>query len=470
MKRKKFYSYRQDEKIIFEDGNEQTPFYSTHKADKLYEEVIDKFKSSKYFNKLFFKKINIFSIIFQDLFWHYCFNFIKYENILDNNLEYLKNLELKQEKKFDSLSMGLDRALNYIRSSNISFQNIKKFLKNILINFLTKIFILRFLIKNIFQRNFGKIWVYPDLFYHKNFNFFDSEKININNLIVVDTNCFLSANSMKFKFKNLDKSLFKECIYRVRNYKLWNFVIYILKPKKIILQDNLFNDFSILLSAKINNINVIGVIHGLMTNYHKGNMGTKKLKDLNLLKYDKIYVWINHFKELMKKNSYLYRETDVFVSGWLSSRQVHKRHFISTKKNNYVLHAFEINSNFNEISKILRIFNEKGYQIILKKRYPYENYNHFGDINFQLVSDFTQDHIENSFCAVCNASTFFYNYLNMDIPIVIPEKEKDGYNFFSSNKINVFEFSETVEEKILSCNKNFFDLEELNTQFLDEFK
>ena len=89
---------------------------------------------------------------------------------------------------------------------------------------------------------------------------------------------------------------------------------------------------------------------------------------------------------------------------------------------------------------------------------------------FGNITVYGQDNIENSFCAVCNASTFFYNYLNMDIPIVIPEKEKDGYNFFSSNTNDVYEFSETVEEKILAHKKNFFDLEELNTQFLGEFK
>jgi hypothetical protein len=468
MEKKFFYTYNQDEKIIFDDGKEQAPFYSTYEAEKLYEKIIRSFKLSKYFNKLFIKKINIFSVIFQDLYWHYCFNFIKYENIF--NKENLKNLELKQHKNFDNISMGMNRVLNYLIPSKINFKNIKKFLKNILVSILARLSILIFLIKNLLKGNTNKIWVYPDLFFHNNFKFFNNSIIKQDNLIVIDQNCFLSPNSLKFKSDNLNHALFLECRYRVKNYFIWNIVISILKPKKIILQDNLFNDFSLLLSAKIKKIDVVGVTHGLMTRFHKGNIGSKQFENINILKFDKIYVWLDEFKEIILKNSYIYNKKNVFVSGWLSSKQPYRRRFISLEKNKYVLHAFEINSNFREITQILKELSKKGFKIILKKRYPYEDYTHFGDINLELVSDFSSKHIEDSFCAVCNASTFYYNYLNMNIPVVIPKKNKDGYNFFSSNNSNVFEFSDSIDKQILSCKVNSLDLANLADNFIKEFR
>ena len=57
MEKKFFYTYNQDEKIIFDDGKEQAPFYSTYEAEKLYEKIIDKFMSPEE-RAMFEKMIN----------------------------------------------------------------------------------------------------------------------------------------------------------------------------------------------------------------------------------------------------------------------------------------------------------------------------------------------------------------------------------------------------------------------------
>jgi len=465
----KFFFYKQNEDICFEDGTKISPSYSTLGAEKLFEKVILNFKNSKYFHKLNKKNINVISIIYQDLYWQYCFNLIKYNKVAKDS----KGKLIEDQKiEYDNLIRGLERYLSFINSVSFSFSSFKLLLKNVIKNFISKFYILRFLLRNILKKNFHKIWVYPDLAYHNNFNFF--KKLNFNNkdLLIIDPQCFLAPKSIKFFIKDLDHSIFQECEQRLKNYFFWTSAISLLKPKKIILQDNLFNDFSILLAAKHKNIKTLGVIHGLMTRFHKGNIGSQTLKDTNVLKYDKMYVWLDEFKELIIKNSYLYERDDILVSGWLSNKQLYRRPIINTEKNNkkYILHAFEINSNFKEINSILSFFFKKGFKIILKKRYPYIDYTHFDDIMYEVVDDFTNKHVESAYCAVCNASTFYYNYLNMRIPIVLPAASEDGYNFFKANNENVFEFSHDIESKIENSKVIKFDLPEPTNQFLKEFQ
>ena len=172
-----------------------------------------------------------------------------------------------------------------------------------------------------------------------------------------------------------------------------------------------------------------------MTKYHKGNIGSAILKDTKLLKFDKIYVWTEEFKNIMDEHSFLYNKEETLVSGWLSSKYGSRKknnNIFTSKNDKYVLHAFEINSNFIEINKILNFFQKKGYKNILKKRYPYKNYTHFDNIFDEIVDEFTKEQVEKSFCAICNASTFYYNYLNMQIPIVL----NLIYNFVNINTVH----------------------------------
>ncbi|WP_415278426.1 hypothetical protein ABXT72_00670 [Candidatus Pelagibacter sp. Uisw_094] len=465
----KFFFYQQNEDICFEDGTKISPVYSTIDAEKLFEKVILNFKNSKYFHKLNKKNINVISIIYQDLFWHYCFNLIKYNKVAQDS----KSILIEDQKiKYDNLTRGLERYSSFVNSASFSFSSFKLLLKNVIKNFISKFYILRFLLKNILKKNFHKVWVYPDLAHHNNFDFFKNLNSNNKDLIVIDPQCFLATKSIKFFIKNLDHSIFQECQQRLKNYFFWTSAISLLKPKKIILQDNLFNDFSILLAAKHKNIKTLGVIHGLMTRFHKGNIGSQTLKDTNILKYDKMYVWLDEFKALMIKNSYMYDCDDILVSGWLSNKQSYRRPIINTIQDDkkYILHAFEINSNFKEINVILNYFFKKGFKIILKKRYPYESYTQFDNIVSEVVGDFSNEHVESAYCAVCNASTFYYNYLNMCIPIVLPAASQDGYNFFRANNENVFEFSQDIEIKIKNSKAVKFDLPEPTNQFLREFQ
>jgi hypothetical protein len=471
LRKKKSFFYRQNEEVIFDDNKLFKPKYSTEEAEIVYEDVIKDFKSSKYFKKLENSGINIFSVIYQDLFWHYCFNFVKYRKIFSEHN--VKDINFSSKLRYDNLSKGINKVLKYLEPNKITYVSLRALFKYFYLKFISCLSIINFVLKNVFKKKFNKIWIYPDLYYHNNFKFLKSKILSDQNCIVINQNCFLAPEPIKFFFKNLNHSIYKECKMRLKNYFLWSLIIYILRPKKIILQDNLFNDYSILLAAKKYKIPTVGVTHGLMTKFHKGNIGSKETKGINLLKFDKIYVWTDEFKKIMEEKSYLYAKDEILVSGWLSSRYDKKRINLQKKtssKNLYILHAFEINSNFNEINKILKYFNNKGYKIILKRRYPYKNYTHFDNIFTEVVDDFTNDQVENSFCAVCNASTFYYNFLSMNVPIVLPRKNVDGYNFFSPNDKNIFEFSNNVVDKIKKTEDFQFILPDLKESFLKEFQ
>ena len=279
------------------------------------------------------------------------------------------------------------------------------------------------------------------------------------------------SSTYKFNTKNINHSIYLEIKTRLSNYSLWRLAIKLLKPKKILLQDNLFNDWSIFLASKQLGVPCIGVTHGLMTKYHKNIIGSDLFKNIEILKFDKVYTWCEEFKNEIKKHSKIYNEDSVFISGWISNKDVTKKQLnIFNNFDKYVLHAFEINSNFLEIERIMKFFQDKNYKIILKKRPPFNNYFQFEKINnIEIVNDFSKEHIEKAFCSICNASTYIINYKAMNIPIVIPRKEHDGYNFFFENHQNIFEFSPDIESKIKNSKLDKYDFPEITETFEKEF-
>ena len=465
---KKFY-FKQNEEIYDDKGNCYSPHYSTEKTDKYFENLLENFIKSEYFKKVNIGKINCISVIFQDLFWIYSFNFIKYKNLIekvrDSNIKFIKN-----PKNFDYYSNGYEKFKKFKNGNNLSFRSILIFFYGLSKKFLSKINILLFIFSNLVKNNRNKIWISPDLVYHENFKLFNLK--DKSNLIIMNSKSFYNISSTyKFSTKNINHSIYLEIITRLSNYSLWRLAIKLLKPKKILLQDNLFNDWSIFLASKQSGVQCIGVTHGLMTKYHKNIIGSDLIKNIEILKFDKVYTWCEEFKNEIKKHSKIYNEDSVFISGWISNKDVTKKQLnIFNNFDKYVLHAFEINSNFLEIERIMKFFQDKNYKIILKKRPPFNNYFQFEKINnIEIVNDFSKEHIEKAFCSICNASTYIINYKAMNIPIVIPRKEHDGYNFFFENHQNIFEFSPDIESKIKNSKLDKYDFPEITETFEKEF-
>ena len=465
---KKYY-FKQNEEIYDDKGSFYRPHYSTDKTDKLFHNLLENFIKSEYFQKVQFGKINCVSVILQDLFWIYSFNLIKYEKIINK----YKNCEIKFVKSpanFDYYSNGYEKFKKFEKGLKLNSKNIVIFIYGFFEKYISKINILKFILLNLIKNNKNKVWVFPDLVYHKNFKLFNI-KDNAN-VIILDRKLFYTINNIfKFGNKNINHSIYIEIKNRLSNLLLWRLAIKLLNPKKIILQDNLFNDWSIFLASRQLEIFNIGITHGLITKYHKNIIGSDLLKNIEILKFDKVYTWCDEFKKEIDNHSSTYNKDNVFLSGWISNKDVKKRQLNSNNSlNKYILHAFEINSNFLEIEKIMKFFDDKNYKIILKKRPPFNDYFQFEKIkNLEIVNDFSSKHIDNAFCAICNASTYIINYKAMNIPIIIPKKEFDGYYFFYENSKNIFEFSLDVESKIKNSKPENYDFPEITEIFKREF-
>lgn len=466
---KKYY-FNQNEVIYDNKGHFYNPHYSTKETDKYFEILLEDFIKSKYFKKVEFGKINCVSIILQDLFWQYSFNCIKYKELIQK-LGKLDVQFIKSPKNMDNYSNGYEKLKKFESGFKLfSLKNIFTFFNGFINRFFSKINILIFIFINLFRNNKNKVWIFPDLIYHNNFDL--GEIKNYKNVLILNQNLFYhSINKFKFSVKNLNHSLYLEVNKRLSNYKLWILAIKLLKPKKIILQDNLFNDWSIFLASKQLRIPTVGVTHGMISKYHKNIIGSDFLKNVEILKFDKIFIWCEEFKNEADYNSKIYQKDEIFLSGWISNKDVKKKQLnLDNSLDKYVLHAYEINSNFLEIEKIMNFFYKKNYQIILKKRFPFNDYFQFSKINNLVVVDnFSKDHIDNALCSICNASTYVMNYKAMNIPIVIPEKDYDGYNFFHENKLNIFYFSQDIEKKIKNAKLYNYDFPEITEKFKKEF-
>ena len=97
-----------------------------------------------------------------------------------------------------------------------------------------------------------------------------------------------------------------------------------LKPKKIIMLDNLYNDSSILIAAKKLNIKTIGISHGPFYKCTKYLIGEKYLYNKKNLIFDKLYVWHEIFSKLLIENSFIYNKKNIFISGWLDDKKIKK--------------------------------------------------------------------------------------------------------------------------------------------------
>lgn len=442
---KKEITHLENEKIYY-NRKLFNPNYNLKLSEKLFIRTIKNFTKSKKKKNYYFNGFNCLNIVFQDLFWQYCMNYIKYSALI-KKIGIFKKVN---DKKKIFLFSGYLRIKKY-------FIN-KLTLKQKLISILKIIYLYYWTSKNFLFFNSNKIWVTKELF--ENFRFNLKNKIKKDFLIINFGLEILYSNNSK----NIDDAIQYHLNSKLDKMSHWLFSIKLLKPKKIILLDNLYNDHSILLAAKKKKIKCIGISHGVTSKYHKGIFGIKDFGNSKFLKFDKLYVMDNIYKKNLIKNGNIYKREQVKISGILGKK------FKRIKRENYklVLYPFEFLTNFTSINKTLSFFSKKGYKIIIKRRPDINNYGQFENLKFDLVDDFNEEHFKNALCIVGLSSSIIFELSFTGIPIVTPKNT--NFNLYDDIKLpNQYFFDIYIENKIKNHKPKIIK-NKITKEFLDEFK
>lgn len=451
-----------NEKIIYFDAEKIfyknkifSPVYSVRKSFLLFKKIIIsiliKKKNQKY---IFIDRFNILSIALEDFFWNYCFQFTKYKNFFLKNGN---NIKISEKKSILNFNIdGYSSVRNYL-NGNFNLINFFKFnLKKILFIF--------WLFYNFFI-NRNKIWIDKSFlkdFRYKNF------KINDDNILIIP----FSLNAFKFKNNNINEALIADAKKKIKNYKIWIFAIKLLKPKKIILTDNLYDNFSLLLAAKLLKVKCVAICHSVNIRFHMNVFGTRLISNKNAIIFDKIYVYHKIFRDFIIKHGSFYNKKNIKIIGWINNNSYN----YEIKRNNlnsFVLYPYEHFCNFRKINDILDFFHKKNHEIIIKIRPDMENYNHFNkSLNISFVKDFSKEHIENCICALGSTTSMLFNLSQNFIPILY--FSNDGFDFFDglnlpANWIKVSKINNSLYKKIkkIKIRNNFkFGIQKYNIQNL----
>jgi hypothetical protein len=442
---KKEITHQENEKIYY-NGTFFNPNYNLKLSEKIFIKIIKNFKNKKKEKDYHFYNYNCLNIVFQDLFWQYCSNYIKYSNLI-KKIGIFKKVN---DKKEIFLFAGYSRIKKYFINELPLKNRLRANLKIIYLYFWT--------IKNYLLLNSNKIWVTKELF--ENFRFDLKNKIK-QNFLIINFNLDVSYSN---RSKNINDAILYHTHSRLDKLNHWLFSINLLRPKKIILLDNLYNDYSILLAAKKSNIKSIGISHGVASKYHKGLFGLKKYKDKNYLKFDNLYVMDKVYKKNLIKNGNLYKKNEIKISGLLGKN--YKR--VKRKSYKLILYPFEFLTNFKSINRTLCYFTNKGYKLIIKRRPDINNYGQFENLKFDLVDDFTEEHFRNTLCIVGLSSSIIFEMSFTGLPIVTPKNT--NFNLYDDIKLpNQYFFDNNIENKLK--NHKSKKLKNIITkEFLHEFE
>ena len=353
------------------------PKISTIDSLNLFEAIMEKIiDKPKVFQKYGF---NLLPVIYEDLYWYYCFHYVKYENFFKD----FNSSRIVFKSKYDWQLNSVERK-NRFFSGDTFYMILKLFLKRL-------IFII-WLLSNIVLKKKNKTWVSSSIVNDFRYNFFSS--LNKTEILII-LNRWTTVRSSLRTSRNIDDAITNNIHKKVGSVGLWCLAIRLLRPNKIICQDNLFDNYSLLLAAKINNIEVIGISHGLASFWHRGITGSKhfnKCKDL--IKYDRYYCWLPEMKKMLDDNSFIYSKDEILVSGWLKDYPVAKKRN-SEPISKFVLYPYEWLCNHDLIKLYLFELNKLGYKIIIKMRPDKENYDHLNGLNAEFIDNFSSFHFEN---------------------------------------------------------------------------
>jgi hypothetical protein len=430
----------------------EKPKFSIKNTNLFHKRIITKYFKSDSYKYSIVDGYHTIHHVMPFVYWGYCFCKISYSG-------FAKKFRFKNKyyfnKKLNHNNQYIENFINFFHYEKNLKQRIKHFLKYIFFNF--------WIILNLFK-NKNKIWVFIDFKNDYRFNFLDKIKDKKNILF------FQYRFSGKF-YKSLliNKIIFNYFKMITSSTRLWKRAFKILKPKKIIILDNLYDDASILIAAKAMNIETIGISHGPFFKCTKYLMGEKFLKNKKTLKHDRLYVWHKIFKKMLNKNSYIYNKKEVLVCGWLGNEGKYKSPRSKLKK--IILAAHEDNTDQISFNNLINFYIKLGYKIIFKKRPDVTNYDYldqFNKKNLEIVDKFeTKDFKNCSFAIACKSSIIF-EYLFRGIPIIIPKTGFDIVFDFELKK-NIFLFNKNIHKAIEK--KKIPILKKFNptSKFLKEF-
>lgn len=424
------------------------PRYSIKRTEKIFKDHMTNFFKSKNYNGTIVDGYHTIMHSWPYFYWFYFFPRAAYP-------AFFENFNFKVDWKKYSINSKNFFLSEYFFLKTYNGNTLRLYLKYF-------IFYLLIIINWPLKKN--KIWVFND--FRENYRFHFFKKNSTNDLFF-----------FKYRFpgtKDLSLDINKAvCQYSQNiNYSvnLWCWAFKMLKPKKIIMLDNLYNDSSILIAAKKLNIKTIGISHGPFYKCTKYLIGEKYLYNKKNLIFDKLYVWHEIFSKLLIENSFIYNKKNIFISGWLDDKKI-KKIKKSKKQTKVILAAHEDVSDIISYVKLIKFYLKKDFKIIFKKRSDEKNYSYLMNLQNELkmVDDFSdKDYRECDFAIACKSSIVF-NYFFRGIPVVIP---KTGLNLLEDLNLNknIFIFKKDLHINLWKKKVPVLIKPSTSSKFLKEFK
>jgi len=454
-------------KIIVQNIDDSISLYEGKILVKNYKPQYDFKKSYEYFDHItsialkkfkFFNNNNLSwsleSLNFQPMFWHVSFNTLKYKDFFDKYGFNIPSTDLNE-----NVRNSYNRACLFLRNDSLI-----KSLVIILRSLKSYFFMFVWVLINVLKKKKNKIWIDKFIITDYRYNHPNLKKIIHNSNYLEILNRFSAPTSHIIRKNNFIDGLEKEILKRISGYKLLSYAIKFLKPKKIIVRDDLDYFQGILLAAKLNKIKIIGVGHGVMYQWASNIFGPRSFCVLNPIIFDKIYVWHSSFKDLICKKTTLYHSSQIKLCGWL------QKFSYDNKKNNnngdYVLYPFEHHTDYISIKKLLLKFIKLGKKIVIKKYPGWKNYSIFENINIEFVDDFSDKHLNNVFVIVALGTTMIFEFISRNYLVIYPEQS--GYHLYEELNIPGL----ISDKEFFNGKEDFnfdFKLEEITDEFQQEF-
>lgn len=451
-----FAQHNDDESIYYisvDEVKKYLPHYSIAEAEIKFEELCKMIVESGQLKKWQRNGYYLVQCVLEELFWDYCFNMVKYQEFIN---EHGLNIKVRQGSYWKI--NGLLRVNQWFEPAGF-IESIKTYLR-------IPIFILYICFTFLTGRK-NKVWVDAAL---KNFRY---SKLQIPDSTFIILNRLSCVWGRKKAANNILDAIEGVINKKTCMWWLWVFAIKLLKPKKIIVKDNLFPNSSLLVAAKITGCEIIGVAHGSIPRFSKGMFGSKVLEGYLNLKYDKYYVWDEVFKKQLITYGNIYDSKEIVIAGWLQTFNYQPSKRISNK---YVLYPYEHFTDYRNISKCLNSFISLGYDVVIKRRPNTTHYPIFGiNNNIVWVDDFTQDHIDNAICVFAAATTLAFDLCNTRLPVLIP-RDSGMLLLFDNMQVENFIFFDTSElndiHKLLKRydERKSWKTPDISSVFLAEFR
>jgi hypothetical protein len=256
-----------------------------------------------------------------------------------------------------------------------------------------------------------------------------------------------------------------KCIENIGAYHCWKIAIRLLKPTRVIISDDSYNKtYSLVLAAKVTDLEVVGLSHGQLPPNQLFAYGFRSYEADNPILFDRFYVWDALFQKAMWQQGNLY-DRQVHVCGWLQHLYDAVDYTKSEKR--YVLYALEhLTCNRRRVLELLSDLAEyHGYQVIVKTRPQSRNelsgYHPF----MTFVDQFLPDHLNHAVCAVGTGSTMIYELSSSGIPLLSPEFDLDyDYNL----GLPIPFMSQSISDIERGCYE-IFHKTGVSQQFINEF-